>query len=183
MKKKKAVKEYPALKKAFDIFYLCLVIFCGTVFLLSLYLAIGVNTRVGIAVGVCDALLYAALTATQMRRLLGVGYTPHGAEISVCIKGGRTANCIDGKKHIPKRLLWSDVTAIGGAAEKTDALTEELYIHKGIKRIDVDAFLGMTRLRVINFEGTADEWSGIDCKADLSEIEVVFLGETLQKEQ
>ena len=183
MKNKNAVKEYPALKKAFDSFYLWLVIFCVGIFLLSLYLAIGVDSRIGIAVGVCDALLYFVLTTSLMQRLLGVGYTPHGAELSVCIKGGKTANCRDLKKYIPKRLLWSDVTAIAGGAKKPDTVTEEIYIYKGLKRIASDAFVGMTGLCRITFEGMAEEWSEIDCEADLSEVEVVFLGDMTGTEQ
>lgn len=182
MKKENAVKEYPALKKAFDRFYICLVVFCGAVFLLSLYLAIGVNSRIGIAVGVCDALVYAVFTATEMRELLGVGYAPHGGEMSVIIKGGKTANRVGGRKYIPSRLLWSDVTAIGAGAKKPDILTEEIYIFKGIKKIDADAFAGMEKLRKVIFEGTEEEWSEIECMADISELETVFLGDRTQTE-
>ena len=182
MKRETVEKDFNFFKKAFDKFYVYLVLACVSVFLLALYIAIGMNTKIGIAIGVAVMVLYAVLTSTVMKHILGVGYIPHGSEISVSVKnGGISAK--DGRKYIPRRMLWLDVTAISGGAKTPDGKTEELYIFKGITRIEADAFEGMTSLKKISFEGTALEWSEIDCKADLDGIETVFLGEATSSEQ
>ena len=80
-------------------------------------------------------------------------------------------------------MLGFDVGKISGGAKDPDKTTEELYIFKGIKRIDADAFAGMTSLKKISFEGTSLEWSEIDCKAELDGIETVFLGDLTSPEQ
>ena len=182
MKKEKAEKEFVSFKKAFDIFYLCFAVLCVGGFLLALYIAIMVNTKIGITVGVAVIILYAALTSAVMKHVLGVGYTPRGSEIAVSVKsGGVSAKNL--KKYIPRRMLGFDVVAISGGAKAPDKVTEELYIFKGIKRIDADAFAGMTSLKKISFEGTLRQWSEIDCRADLNEIETVFLGDVTSSEQ
>ena len=179
---KKAQKDFEAFKKAFDKFYLYLVLVCASMFLLGFCMAIWVNAKIGITIGVAAIILYAALTFAVMKHIFGVGYIPHGSEISVSVKnGGISAK--DGIKYIPRRMLWLDVTAISGGAKTPDGKTEELYIFKGITRIEADAFAGMTSLKKISFEGTELEWSEIDCKADLDGIETVFLGEATSSEQ
>lgn len=182
MKKETVEKDFKFFKKAFDKFYLYLVLVCASMFLLGFCMAIWVNAKIGITIGVSAIILYAVLTSGVMKHILGVGYIPHGSEISVSVKsGGISAK--DGIKYIPRRLLWLDTAAISGGAKEPDGKTEELYIFKGIKRIDADAFAGMTSLKKISFEGTALEWSEIDCKADLNEIETEFLGEATSSEQ
>ena len=177
MKKERAVLEYPAVKKRFDRFYLCLVIFSVAVFLLSLYLAIGVNSKIGISIALADGAAYAVITSALMKWILGIGYTLCGGDIYICIKGGSSEIGSEGKKHIPKRLMGFETTAIVGGAKTPDAQTEELYIYRGLERIEADAFKGMTSLQRIIFEGTEEEWSKIDCKAEIYGISLEFLGE------
>ena len=182
MKKDKAEKEFGYFKKEFDIFYVCFALLCVSAFILAIYIAIMMNARNGIAMGVAVMVLYMIFTSAVMRHVLGVGYTPSGAEISVSVKSGGVS-AKSRKKYIPRRMLGFDVGKISGGAKDPDKTTEELYIFKGIKRIDADAFAGMTSLKKISFEGTSLEWSEIDCKAELDGIETVFLGDLTSPEQ
>ena len=176
MKREKTEREFGFYKRAFDIFYLCLVLLSIGGFIFAIYTAIVKSARNGIALGVAVIVLYIIATSVFMKHILGVGYMPIGAEISVSVKAGGVS-AKNRKKYIPRRMLGFDTAVISGGAKCCDKKTEELYIFKGIKRIDADAFVGMKSLKKISFEGTSLEWSEIDCKADLSGIETVFLGD------
>lgn len=167
--------------KKFGKFYISLVIICIAICAIAVIVAVYLTVLGGLLLAMAAAVLYRWLLVEAMRTQLGVGYRR--------VSGGVACSLIKiatplyrkdpwelcEERYLPSRLIFLDVveiceSEIGGIA---DDFVSEIHIPSSVKRIDGRAFSGMHSIKKIYYAGTLEQWSDVECLADLSGIELV----------
>ncbi len=170
--------EYKERLKKFNSFYLALVISVGAVIAAAIVLGVFVRVSAGLIVGICGVLVYLLLLSDEMKRGLGLWYKRVDGGIACsAIASKKLVGCTE--RHIPERLMWLDVVELCPpmGKDRPDRQISVLYLPVSVKKIDKNAFSGMDALCLIAYGGSADDWKGVSCEADISGIEIEFLRE------
>ena len=151
--------------KSFGNLYLETIIGVGAILATAIFLGVKVNVMLGLCLAIVAVCVYAIVVEDGLRRKLGVAYSR--------VSGGVSLSVIDTKRnvkwdresrYIPARVMWLDVVALGGRTgkQKADEQVKTVYIPTSVKKIEKNAFEGMTALEKIVYEGTEEQWSEVE---------------------
>ena len=166
-------ESFEERKKLFDKYYTWVVIMCLATALAAVAVAIYLHFLIGILMFIAVPIIYVVFVGDKLEKSLGLSYKTTDSGVSVAvIKRGK--NVLDTDAYVPEKLFWYNVTAIhGGKKSKSEENVSTLHIPTSIKLIEEDAFAGIISLNTIRYCGTRDQWNGMDCRADVSALEII----------
>ena len=162
-------------QKIFSEFYLHLVVGVGLILAAAIWLGVKVHVLAGVGLAIIAVCVYCISVEDRMRKVLGLAYTSILGGVCLTVVDPRCQTKWDrGTRRIPCRVMWLDVIAIGGRTgkQKADAEVTAIHIPSSVKRIEKNAFEGMTALATVVFEGSAEQWDKVEKLADLSGLQV-----------
>ena len=182
--KSKAVEEQVTLtakdcfkcrQRIFSEFYIHLVVGVGLFLAAAIWLGVKVHVLAGLGLAIIAVCVYCISVEDRMRKVLGLAYTSILGGVRLAVVDPQCQTKWDRSiRRIPCRVMWLDVIAIGGRTgrQKADGEVTVVYIPSSVKRIEKNAFEGMTALATLVFEGSAEQWDKVEKLADLSGLQV-----------
>ena len=156
----------------FDSFYFQLVILCAIVAAATVAVSILASVLVGLAVAIALAFIYAYFSRDELKRSLGIVFTVNNGGIKIT----ELCSVIDSDAFVPARIMWYDVTEIGGGALASEKLhgLKRLHIPSTVKRIEKGAFDGCDSLTALLFACSEEELKKMSVEEDISRFAVEF---------
>ena len=169
--------EFEKKIEKFNKFYLWLLIGVGALLVAAILSAVYIKVSVGIILGICAAVAYTVALNSELRTSLGLKYrrVEGGIELTVVApQKGPDGELTE--RHLPSRLMWLDVVAVGKPEKKDtpDTNAEVIFIPSSVAKIEGNALSEMSSLRRIVFYGSPEEWESINKGAELDMLEIVF---------
>lgn len=163
---------YLARLADFERYYLSLVIFTAAAVGVGIVIAVITSVLLGVALVVLSASVYVYFSVDEARKQLGIGFSNVDGHIVIKRLVARYGECA----VVPSRFIWADVTHIGDGAlaSAKNAELKKIYLPRGIECIGKDIFGKIDANITVCYEGTAEEWSAVECLTDLSGCELVF---------
>lgn len=150
-------------------FYRVLVIGCGVLCAVAILLAMLVRVLAGLAVAIFVAVAYRVLTAELVKRQTGLRTENRRGCCAVSLLRGEE------EIHLPRRLLWLDVTCLSAAGTVTDGeRVRVLRLPRSLKQIEEGALDALVALERIEFAGTEEEWQAIGKPEVLPACEIIW---------
>lgn len=165
-------KAYIKRLSAFNGFYLRLIIAIGVMLVAAIAVALLFSIVLGAAIVIAAVLLYRFFSQDELNKQLGLKFTSIVGGIRITSCAPRYGDVI----WIPRTLAYFEVTELCDGAIKSSSSAELrcLFLPKSLRRIDPKAFSECESLSEIRFEGSREEWEGIEKPEELSGITLFF---------